>query len=265
MYETITARRAGAGGGDDLLARFLAARDEDGSRMTDRQLRDELVTLFLAGHETTALALSFCFYLLAQHPEAEARLAAEVDEVLGGRPPASADLPRLRYAEWVVKESMRLYPPVPSIGREALADCEIGGYHVPRGTQLAMLQWVVHRDGRWFPDPEAFRPERWANDLARRLPRGAYFPFGDGPRVCIGNHFAMLVAVLVLATVIHRYRLELVPGFQLKLLSSVTLRPQHGIPMVVRERRAADGPAVAAALVARAEPGGNGLGEPVPR
>jgi cytochrome P450 len=240
MYDTIARRRAeGETPGDDLLSRLLAARDDDGSRMTDAQLRDELVTLFLAGHETTALALSFCFYLLAQHPEAEARLLAELDEVLKGPTPTAQVVPRLRYTEWVVRESMRLYPPVPSIGREALQDCEVAGYHVPRGTQLALVQWVVHRDERWFDDPEAFRPERWDNDLARRLPRGAYFPFGDGPRICIGKEFAMLEAILVLATVAQRHRLALAPGFRLELLPSVTLRPRHGVAMVVGERSAA--------------------------
>jgi cytochrome P450 len=236
IRETITERRAGGPEPDDLLSRLQAARDEDGSRMSDRQLRDELVTLFVAGHETTALALSFCFYLLAQHPEVEARLAAELDEVLQGQPPTSAQVPRLRYTEWVVREAMRLYPPVPGIGRQAVADCEIGGYPIRAGTQIALIQWVVHRDPRWFDDPEAFKPERWDNDLARRLPRGAYFPFGDGPRGCIGNHFAMMEAVLILATVAQRYRLALVPGFRLELLPSITLRPRRGIPMVVRER-----------------------------
>src|SRR5207247_2319539 len=144
--------------------------------------------------------------------------------------PTYADIPRLCYAEWVMKESMRLYPPAPSIGREALTDCEIGGYFIPKGTQLALVQWVVHRDPRWFDDPEAFKPERWDNDLAKRLPRCAYFPFGDGPRICIGNQFAMMEAVLVLATVAQRYRLELVPGFQLELLPSV--RPKHGVSVV---------------------------------
>jgi cytochrome P450 len=246
MYDTIARRRADTERpGDDLLSRLLAARDDDGSRMTDAQLRDELVTLFLAGHETTALALSFCFYLLARHPEAEARLAAELDEVLKGEAPTVATVPRLRYTEWVVRESMRLYPPVPSIGREALEDCEVAGYHVPRGTQLALVQWAAHRDGRWFADPEPFRPERWDNDLARRLPRGAYFPFGDGPRICIGNQFAMLEAVLILATVAQRFRLALAPGFRLELLPSVTLRPRKGVPMVVSERAVARLPSLA--------------------
>jgi cytochrome P450 len=237
MYGTIRRRRSGdTPPGDDLLSRLLAARDDDGGRMTDRQLRDELVTLFLAGHETTALALAYSFYLLAQHPAAERRLAAELDDVLQGQPPTAALVPRLRYTEWVVREGMRLYPPAPSIGREAVCDCEVAGFHVPRGTQVALVQWVVHRDKRWFDEPEAFRPERWDNDLARRLPRGAYFPFGDGPRICIGNQFAMLEAVLVLATVAHRYRLALAPGFKLELLPSVTLRPKRGVSMVVGKR-----------------------------
>jgi cytochrome P450 len=251
IYETIAHRRASGAGGADLLARFLAAHDEDGSQMTDQQLRDELVTLVLAGHETTALALSFCFYLLAGQPDAEARLAAEVDEVLQGQPPTAAQISLLRYAEGVVKESMRLYPPVPGIGREAVSDCEIRGYHIPKGSQLALLQWVVHRDPRWFADPEVFQPERWDNDLARRLPRCAYFPFGDGPRICIGNQFAMMEAVLILATVVQRYRLALVPGHKLELLPSVTLRPKHGIKMVVHERSGA-GPGAAMPVVGAA-------------
>src|SRR5437879_1275058 len=136
-----------------------------------------------------------------------------------------------------VKEAMRLLPPAPNIGRQALYDCEIGGFQVPRGTQIALVQWVTQRDPRWFEDPEAFRPERWDNDLARRLPRCAYFPFGDGPRICIGNQFAMMEAVLVLATIAPRYRLTLAPGFKLELLPSVTLRPKHGVSMVVGEQK----------------------------
>jgi cytochrome P450 len=234
----VAQRRAGGSGPEDLLNRFLNARDEDGSRMSDRQLRDEMVTLLLAGHETTAVALTFCFYLLATHPEADARLAAELAEVLAGQAPTAADIPRLRYTEWIVKETMRLYPPVPSVGREALEDCEIGGYHIPKGAQIALVQWMTHRDKRWFgEDVDQFRPERWDNDLARRLPRCAYYPFVDGPRICIGMHFAMMEAVLILATVASRYRLELVPGYTLKLFSSLTLRPHGGIPMILHDRK----------------------------
>jgi cytochrome P450 len=236
IYDTIAQRRAAAGDGTDFLGRLLAARDEDGSRMTDDQLRDEVVTLFLAGHETTALALAFTFYLLAQHPQAETRLLQELDEVLQGRLPTSGDVPRLRYAEWVVRESLRLYPPAPGIGREALADCEIGGYPIRKGAQISLVQWVVHRDPRWFDDPDTFKPERWDNDLARRIPRCAYFPFGDGPRICIGSQFAMMETILVLCTIAQRFRLALAPRFQLELLPSITLRPKRGLLMTVEAR-----------------------------
>jgi cytochrome P450 len=238
IVDAVAQRRAGGAGPQDLLSRFLNARDEDGSRMSDKQLRDEMVTLLLAGHETTAVALTLCFYLLARHPQADARLAAEVDEVLAGEPPTTEDIPRLRFTEWVVKETMRLYPPVPSVGREALADCEIGGYHIPKGAQIALVQWMTHRDKRWFgEDADQFRPERWDNDLARRLPRCAYYPFADGPRICIGMHFAMMEAVLILATVASRYRLELAAGYTLKILPSVTIRPQGGVSVILHDRK----------------------------
>jgi cytochrome P450 len=237
LYGIIRERRREGRVADDLLSRLLTARGEDGSQMTDEQLRDELMTLFLAGHETTALALSYSFYLLSQHPEAEARLTAEVDEVLEDRPPTIADVPRLRYTEWVVKESMRLYPPAWAIGREPRKDCEIGGFFTPKGTQIMMNQWVVHRDPRWFEEPLTFQPQRWDNDLARRLPRCAYFPFGDGPRICIGNQFAMMETVLVLATVMQRYRLTTAPDYTLQVIPSITLRPRGGIPMIVHERQ----------------------------
>lgn len=238
FYETIAERRRSSPNtaGNDLLSRLLAARDEDGGQLIDKELRDEMVTLFLAGHETTAIALTFSFYLLALHPDAEARMVAELEEVLEGRPPTIEMLPRLRYTEWIVKEAMRLYPPAPNIGREALEDIEISGYRIPRGSQISLVQWVTQRDPRWFDNPEEFRPERWDNDLARRLPRCAYFPFGDGPRICIGNLFAMMEAVLILATVAQRYRLALEPDYKLDILFSVTIRPRHGLPMVLHER-----------------------------
>ena len=246
IYETIASRRAeGRTDGDDLLSRLLAARDEDGTQMTDRQLRDELVTLFLAGHETTAIALSFCFYMMALHPEVEAKVIAEVDEVLQGAPASGAHLAQLRYTDWVIKETMRLYPPVPSIGRQATCDYEVMGFHIPKGAQVSFAQWVVHRDPRWFDDPETFRPERWDNDLIRKLPRCAYFPFGEGPRICIGNLFATMEAVLIVASVVQRYRLAAVPGYKLDILPSVTLRPRHGLPMIVGERKKARGTEVA--------------------
>ena len=240
IFETIAQRRAeGRTDGDDLLSRLLAARDEDGTQMTDRQLRDELVTLFLAGHETTAIALSFCFYLMALHPEVEAKVVAEVDEVLQGAPATGSHLLQLRYTDWVIKETMRLYPPVPSIGRQATCDYEVMGFRIPKGAQVSFAQWVVHRDPRWFDDPETFRPERWDNDLIRKLPRCAYFPFGEGPRICIGNLFATMEAVLIVATVVQRYHLAAVPGYKLDILPSVTLRPRNGLPMIVEERKKA--------------------------
>lgn len=240
IYGFIRRRRESGRNPGDLLSHLLAARDEqNGGGMTDRQLRDEAVTLLLAGHETTALALTYAFHLLARSPEADLRLAAELAEVLGGRAPCAADVPHLKYTEWIIRETMRLYPPAWGIGRQAIADCEIGGYSVPKGTQLFLVIWLVHRDSRWFPDPETFRPERWNNDLIKRLPRCAYFPFGDGARICIGNHFAMMEAVLLLATIAQKYRLNLERGQMLELVPSITLRPRNGSPMRIEPRHAA--------------------------
>jgi cytochrome P450 len=226
----------GRGDPDGLLPRLRVAQREDGCRMDDKQFRDEAVTILLGGIDTPALGMAYALYLLAQHPEAAARLATEVDEALEGRTPTADDIPRLRYAEWVIKEAMRIYPPVWAIGREALSDCEVGGYRIKRGTQVLMNQWVVHHDARWFSDPGAFRPERWDNDFERRLPRGAYFPFGDGPRSCIGIHFAMLEMVLILAAIAQRFHLSLAPGQTLELVPALSLRPKHGIKMIIRER-----------------------------
>ena len=222
--------------GDDLLSRLIHARAEDGARMTDRQLRDEAMTLYLAGHETTALTLSWTWYALAQHPEVEARLAAEWSNVLGGRAPTVEDLPRLVYSEYVITETMRLYPPVYLIGREATTDLELGGYTVRRGTTVFLSQWVTHRDGRFYDNPLEFRPERWADGLAKRLPKYAYFPFGGGPRVCIGNGFAMMEAILLLATFGQHYRFTLEPEPPVTFDLGITLLPKDGIPAVLRRR-----------------------------
>jgi cytochrome P450 len=193
------------------------------------------MTLFLAGHETTANALAWAGYLLAQHPAAADRLAAEVREAVGDRPPAAADLPRLAYTERVVLESMRLYPPVYAFGREALDPVELGNFTLPRGATVLMSQWVVHRDPRWYDRPGEFDPDRWAGE-DRRRPRYAYFPFGGGPRGCVGNTFAMIEATLVLATVVPRFRFTLVPGHPVKPWASVTLRPAHGIRVSLARR-----------------------------
>lgn len=215
--------------GDDLLSLLIRARDEDGSSMTDAQVRDEAVTLFLAGHETTALALTYSLYLLATHPKCQDRLADELGQVLGGRAPGLADLESLKYTDAVVLEAMRLYPPAWVMARQALTDVEIGGFHFRKGAEFVISPWVLHRDPRNFDAPEAFQPERWQGDLAQRLSRFAYFPFGGGPRVCIGNRFAMMEAKLVLATAIQRFRFEVTPQTELTLLPSVTLRPRHGL------------------------------------
>ncbi|QEL16434.1 cytochrome P450 [Limnoglobus roseus] len=225
------------GTGDDLLARLLAARDADGSAMTDRQLRDEAMTLYLAGHETTALTLAWSWYLLSQHPAAEEKLAAEWRTVLGGRTPTADDLGRLPYTDAVLAEVMRLYPPVYLIGREATKDLELGGYRVRRGTTVFMCQAVSHRDPRYFgPDPDVFRPERWLDGLAGRIPKYAYYPFGGGPRVCIGNGFAAMEAAVVLAAVGQRYRFTLDPDAVIDVEPQITLLPKHGIPATLRCR-----------------------------
>jgi len=237
IYRIIRARRADRAERDDLLAALLRAQDEDGRQMTDRQLRDEVMTLFLAGHETTAVALAWTWYLLSQNPDVENKLVAELEAVLNGRLPTVADLPNLVYAEQVVKESMRLYPPVWAFARVAVRDCEIGGYPVRSGTSIAMSQWVMHRDARFFDRPAEFIPERWTDEFVRRLPRFAFFPFGGGPRVCIGSSLAMMEAVLLLAAIAQQFRLTLAPGYSLEIWPTVTLHPRHGMPMAITRRR----------------------------
>ncbi|MCL4559224.1 MAG: cytochrome P450, partial [Chloroflexi bacterium] len=202
VYGIIQQRRQNPGTRTgDLLDMLLEARDEDGSGMSDQQLRDEVMTLFLAGHETTANAISWTLMLLSQHPEAEARLHAELDAVLGGREPGLADLPQLPYASHVISEGMRLFPPAWVIGRQPVQDVDIGGVTLPAGAGILMSQWVMHRDPRYYEHPEAFIPERWEGDFARNIPEFAYFPFGGGPRLCIGKPFALQEAVLVLAMI----------------------------------------------------------------
>jgi cytochrome P450 len=226
---------------EDLLDMLLRARDAEGNPMSAAQVRDEAMTLFLAGHETTAIALSWACYLIAQNPNVETKLTEELQAVLGGRVPTPEDLPRLRYTEMVLKETMRLYPAVWGVGRRALQDCNIGGYRVPAGSNIFILQWRTQRDPRFFPDPERFDPERWREDPVRsgKIPRFAYFPFGAGPRVCVGASFAMMEATLLLAMIQQRFHLETVAGHPIELFASVTLRPKHGI-RVMPQRRAAN-------------------------
>lgn len=238
VYRIIANRRAGEPR-DDLLGTLLAAQDDDGARMSDQQLRDEVITLFLAGHETTALLLAHTLYVLSKHPDVERRLHAELTSVLGGRLPTADDVRALPYTERVLKETMRLYPPAWTTGREAAEDVEIGGYVLPKGAQILTSQWVVHRDPRWFPNPEGFDPDRWAPERAKEIPRFAYFPFGGGPRICIGNHFAMMEATLILAIIAQRFRIELLPGQRLDFKPSVTLRQAGpGLRVRVVERKA---------------------------
>lgn len=238
LYRIISERRASWRDTGDLLSMLLHVQDEDGSRMTDKQLRDETITLFLAGHETTASSLSWTWWLLARNPTVEAKLHAEVDEVLGGRAPSLEDLARLPYTGNVVTESLRLYPPAWGLARVAVENHEIAGYPVKKGMGVAMAQWVVHRDTRWFDAPEEFRPERWEGDFLKRIPRFAYFPFGGGPRQCIGNSFALMETTLILATVAQKYRLRLVPDHPVVPLASITLRPRYGVRVVLELRQA---------------------------
>jgi cytochrome P450 len=222
----------------DLLEMLLSSQDEAGSEMTNEQVRDEVMTLFLAGHETTANALTWTWYLLAQHPAVAKKLAAEIDDALHGRAPSAADVSRLPYTEMVIKESMRVYPPVWAIGRQSIKPFDAGGYHLPAKSNVVILQWTLHRDPRFWIDPEVFDPERWSPEGARYkpVPRFAYFPFGGGPRVCIGAGFAMMEAILLLATVAQRFRMDLAPKQKVRMLPSVTLRPRRGIKMILHRR-----------------------------
>lgn len=239
IYGMIEERRRHGEDRGDLLSMLMQARDEegDGSGMTDEQLRDEAMTIFLAGHETTANALTWTWYLLSLNPDAEARLHAEIDEVLQGRPPAAEDYPKLRYTEMVLAESMRLYPPAWIIGRRALQDYPIGDYVAPARSILVMSQYVMHRHPQYFPEPERFDPERWTPEAKESRPRFSYFPFGGGPRVCIGESFAWMEGVLVLAALAQQWKFRLVPGHPVVPQPLVTLRPRYGMKMTLEARR----------------------------
>ncbi len=232
--EIIARRRAGEQA-EDLLGMLMETRDaETGEAMTDRQLRDEVMTIFLAGHETTANSLAWTFYLLSTHPDVERRVRAELEAVLGGRPPQLDDLAAMPYLQQVIKESMRLYPPAWIVDRNTIADDEIMGYRVPAGTMLLMSPWVTHRHPALWPNPEGFDPERFTAAAEAARPRYAYFPFGGGPRQCIGNGFATMEAGLILATVLQRFRPWLVPGHPVVPEPLITLRPRGGLPMGLR-------------------------------
>jgi cytochrome P450 len=235
IYDVIAQRRTTET--KDLLSMLLAAKDEDGSRMSDKQVRDEVMTLFLAGHETTAINLSWTWLLLSEHPEVEAKVHKELREVLGDRPPGFADLPHLKYTAHVISESLRLYPPAWSMGREAKQDLEVGGFKVQKGGQVWFCPWAIQRDPRWFDQPNRFRPERWEGDLHKTLHRYAYFPFGGGPRFCIGQSFAQMESVLLLATLARDFRVEALGRPRAE--TSVTLRPRGGLRVRLHRRHRA--------------------------
>lgn len=239
IAEMIAERRAVGASADDLLSLLLRAR-EDGSGMTDEQVRDEALTLFLAGHETTAIALTWTWWLLSRNREAEGRLHAELDGVLPDRPPSVGDLQNLPYTQAVISESIRLRPPAWAIGRTAVAGHRANGYAIDQGSIVVVSPWLLHHDPRWWPEPEAFRPERWLDDDLGR-PRYAFIPFGGGPRVCIGEPFARLEAAMLLASMARLWRFASPTDSEPGLQAVITLRPRGGLPMVALRRRTPDG------------------------
>ncbi|HWY09119.1 MAG TPA: cytochrome P450 [Candidatus Acidoferrales bacterium] len=236
IYRIISDRKKDTQPRNDLLSLLMSAMHEDGSQMTERQVRDESMTLFVAGHETTALSLAWSWYLLGENPAAEARLHDELRVVLAGRPAEVSDLEKLPFLNAVVHESLRLYPPAYMMARMNVEAVTLGGCEIPPRTTLLASQWVMHRDARFFDQPERFSPERWLDGLEARLPPGAYFPFGDGPRRCIGQGFAQLETSLVIAAIAQKFRFRLKKGFPVVPEPLVTLRPKYGIEMVIESR-----------------------------
>ncbi len=234
----IRERRASGRDCGDLLSMLLLARDEAGGPgMSDQQVRDEAMTIFLAGHETTANALTWTWYLLAQHPQVEARLHKELDAVLGGRPPRFEDYRQLGYTERVLAESMRLFPPAWIVGRTALEDLEVDGYQIPAKSILLVSQYLNHRSPEYFPNPENFDPDRFLPEAVAERPKLSYFPFGAGPRQCAGESFAWMEGVLVLATLAQEWRAALIADQPVELLPAITLRPRHGMSMTLERRQ----------------------------
>ena len=237
IYQLIRQRRASNIDKGDLLSMLLQVKDEtDGSQMSDRQLRDELTTLVLAGHDTTANALAWTWMLLAQHPQVEAQLHQELDNVLQGRSPTMADIPALPMTQNVIKEAMRLYPPVVLIARSASEDYVLQGYKIPKGCIVMTSPWAMQRSDRYFENPLSFQPQRWQSDLEKTLPKGVYFPFGEGPRICIGKGFAQMEATLILATLAQQYQFRLATEQAIEPFPSITLRPKAGMRMSLRLR-----------------------------
>jgi cytochrome P450 len=236
VYEIIHSRRQNRGDGSDLLSMLLDAFDENGQCMDDKQLRDEIMTLLLAGHETVASTLTWTWYLLTQHPEAEEHLHAEVDQVLAGRLPTMEDLPQLSYTRMVLEEAMRLYPPIWQLMRRAIQDDEIDGYHIPAGSYILWSPYISHRHPDFWEKPEQFYPEHFSPEHAAKRPRYASMPFGSGPRICVGNTFAMTEMQLVLTTVVQRYRVSLTPGYYVEPEPLLSLRPKNGVFISIERR-----------------------------
>lgn len=244
LMPIIETRAASGEDKGDLLSMLLMTTDEEGTgQMSLQEVRDEAMTIFLAGHETTANALTWTFYLLSQHPEIAARLHQEVDTVLQGRAPTMADLKQLPYTLMIIKEAMRMYPPIWSFARQTTESVQIGEYTLPAGAEVFIYPYVTHHDARFFPDPMRFDPERFSEESEKQLPKFAYFPFGGGPRICIGNNFAMMEAQLVLATIASRYDLALTPDQKVEPEALITLRPKYGMRMITRQRQPAHTPA----------------------
>jgi len=239
IYEMIAQRRAAEHDQPDLLSMLVQIRDSSDAPkwMNDEQIRDEILTMFVAGHETNANALMWTWYLLAENPAAAEKLRAELDAVLGGRSPSMADLEKLRYTRMVFSEAMRIYPPVWIMGRRALRDTKVGDYFVPDRSHVHVSQFLMHRDARYFPDPERFDPERWTSEAAAARPRFSYFPFGGGPLQCIGEGFAWTEGLLVIATLASRWRMRLAPGHRVELKPQITLRSRFGMKMILEQRK----------------------------
>jgi cytochrome P450 len=234
VFRIIRERREAESEKTDVLSRLLRQRDDETAQMmTSQQLRNETITLLLAGHETTANALTWTWQLLGQYPEAAARLRTELHEVLAGRLPSFEDLPRLRYLTMVIQEAMRLYPPIWIMERHVLVEDVIGGFHIPRGTTVGLSPFVTHRHPDFWDKPASFNPERFTPEAVARRPHLAYFPFGAGQRLCIGNHFAVMEAQIILAMIVQKFRLDPVPGFVTRPQPGITLRSKHGLPMIL--------------------------------
>ncbi|MGF1489126.1 MAG: cytochrome P450 [Prochloraceae cyanobacterium] len=236
IYETIETKRKNPENSKDLLSLLLEVEDENGEKMSDKQVRDEAATMIIAGHETSASTLSWTWMLLSQNPQVRNKLKQEIKEVLGNNKPTAADYSKLNYTKMVIKESMRLYPAVAELSRQTTKEYNLGDYKIPAGCIVMMSQWVNHRDPNYFRDPEKFNPDRWANDLEKQLPRGVYYPFGDGQRICIGKGFALMEAVLLLATISQKFELNLLPEHPIIPQPSITLRPEKGIKVVLSKR-----------------------------